>query len=290
MNAREHDIIRQLCRYIETADDAPPGLAELARISGLSPSWLQRRFKAVTGVSPRQYAEACRQRRLRASLREGASVTEAMLDAGYASASRLYEQVEQRLGMTPGQYRRGGAGLAISHACAPTTLGLMLIAATDRGLCSIQFGDSETALLARLADEFPDAALSPMPAASRTRFAGWIAALREHLDRHTPAPALPLDIRGTAFQQQVWDYLRRIPAGERRSYSEVAAALGRPRAVRAVASACAANHLALLIPCHRVLRGDGSLGGYKWGMERKAMLLASERAAARLRPEVPAAP
>lgn len=278
MSASEHDTIRTLCRHIEAADDTPPSLAELSRLCGLSPTWLQRRFKAVTGVSPRQYAEACRLRRLKQGLRDGASVTEAMLDAGYASASRLYDQVEQRLGMTPGQYRRGGDGLTMSYASAPTALGLMLIAATDRGLCSIQFGDSETELLARLDEEFPDADVSAMPATSAPLFAGWITALRAHLDDHAAAPELPLDIRGTAFQQQVWDYLRRIPAGERRSYSEVAAAIGKPRAVRAVASACAANHLALLIPCHRVLRGDGSLGGYKWGMARKQALLASERA------------
>lgn len=278
MHASEHDLIRQLCRHIEAADDTPPSLAELSRLCGLGPTWLQRRFKAVTGVSPRQYAEACRQRRLRASLREGASVTEAMLDAGYASASRLYEQVEQRLGMTPGQYRRGGDGLAISYAFAPVSLGLMLVAATDRGLCSVQFGDSEDELLTRLAEEFPDATHSPMPPASADLFADWIAALRSQVDGRAPARALPLDIRGTAFQQQVWDYLRRIPAGERRSYTDVAVALGRPRAVRAVASACAANRLALLIPCHRVLRGDGSLGGFKWGLARKQALLASEQA------------
>lgn len=278
MNASEHDLIRQLCRHIEAADDTQPSLDELSRLSGLGPTWLQRRFKAVTGVSPRQYGEACRQRRLRASLREGASVTEAMLDAGYASASRLYEQVEQRLGMTPGQYRRGGDGLAISYACAPVSLGLMLIAATDRGLCSVQFGDSEDELLTRLAEEFPDATLSPMPPASADLFADWIAALRCQVDGRAPARELPLDIRGTAFQQQVWDYLRRIPTGERRSYTDVAVALGRPRAVRAVASACAANRLALLIPCHRVLRGDGSLGGFKWGLARKQALLASEQA------------
>jgi AraC family transcriptional regulator of adaptative response/methylated-DNA-[protein]-cysteine methyltransferase len=270
--------IRELCAYIEAHPDASLTLAALGERAHLSPGYLQRRFKAITGVSPKQYARMCRLRALRESLREGETVTDAIFDAGFGSASRVYEQATQRLGMTPGQYRAGGAGLEISYATASTPLGLLMMAATDRGLCFVQFGEDEAAMRARLAAEYPAASLSPMPAGTDAAFDAWMAGLRSRLGGAPDGRDLPLDVRGTAFQTLVWEYLQRIPAGETRSYSDVAAAIGRPAAVRAVAGACAANRLAVVIPCHRVIRGDGGLGGYRWGVARKQALLEREAA------------
>jgi len=270
--------MQALCRYIEAHAQQSLTLEALAARAHLSPFHLQRQFKAAIGVSPRQYHEACRLRTLRQDLREGAAVTEAIHAAGFGSTSRLYEKLATRMGMTPKQYRAGGAGLAISHACAPTALGLLMMGATDRGLCFVQFGDSEAQLQAMLQAEYPAAQRAPMAGAMQQEFAAWMQALGAHLAGAPQAPALPLDLRGTAFQMKVWAYLQQIPPGELRSYTEVAEAIGRPRAVRAVASACAANRVALLVPCHRVIRGDGSLGGYKWGLERKRALIEQERA------------
>lgn len=268
--------IRALCAYIEAHPDESLTLAALGARAHLSPGYLQRRFKAITGVSPKQYAQVCRLRALRESLREGETVTDAIFDAGFGSASRVYERAAARLGMTPGQYRAGGAGLEISYATASTPVGLLMMAATDRGLCFVQFGEDEPTMRARLEAEYPAASLSPMPAGTDAAFDAWMAGLRAELDGAPAASDLPLDIRGTAFQTQVWEFLQRIPAGETRSYSDVAARIGRPEAVRAVAGACAANRLALAIPCHRVIRGDGGLGGYRWGVERKRALLERE--------------
>lgn len=276
------DKLRALCRYIEAHADEPLNLAALGHEAGISPFHLQRSFKALTGVTPREYAEACRLKSLRRALRKRPSVTDAIHEAGYGSGSRVYERAGTRLGMTPGQYRQGGAGVAISWATSSTTLGLLMIAATDRGLCSVQIGDSERVLLGQLAAEFPHAVITPMHPSSKTphsQFWAWMQALAAHLDKAQPLPELPLDIRGTAFQIQVWNCLLRIPAGELRSYTEVAQAIGRPCAVRAVASACAKNRIAIVVPCHRVIRGDGGLGGYRWGLERKRMLIARERSA-----------
>lgn len=272
--------IRDLCRYIEDHADQPLTLERLARHAGLSPFHLQRRFKAVTGVTPRQYQEALRLRRFKEDLRDGTDVAGAIYDAGFGSASRLYERVGTRLGMTPSQYRTGGRDIDISWAVTPTPLGLMMMGATDRGLCFVQFDDSEAALQARLASEYPQARIEPMRESQRETFDGWMQALLRHLEGAERALDLPLDLRGTAFQMRVWSYLQKIPYGERRSYAEVAAAIEAPSAVRAVGTACGANRLALLIPCHRVIRGDGGLGGYKWGLERKRRLLAREHALA----------
>ncbi len=271
--------IRELCAYIEAHPDESLTLATLGERAHLSPGYLQRRFKAITGVSPKQYARMCRLRSLRESLREGETVTDAIFDAGFGSASRVYEWAAGRLGMTPGQYRAGGAGLEISYATASTPVGLLMMAATDRGLCFVQFGEDEASMRAHLEAEYPAASLSPMPAGTDAAFDAWMAALCSRLEGAPAGSDLPLDIRGTAFQTQVWEFLQRIPAGETRSYSAVAEGIGRPEAVRAVAGACAANRLALAIPCHRVIRGDGGLGGYRWGVERKRALL--EREAAR---------
>lgn len=269
--------MQALCRYIEAHADEPLSLAALGQRVNLSPQYLQRRFKAMVGVSPKQYADACRMRGFKQRLRAGESVTDALYAAGYGSSSRVYERADSRLGMTPRQYRQGGADMAISHASAKTPLGMLMLAATDRGLCFVQLGDDAAALRENLAAEFPAARLTPMPADAAGPFGQWMAALCTYLRDGGAVPALPADIRGTAFQRLVWDYLCTIPAGELRSYSEVATAIGRPRAVRAVANACAANRLALVIPCHRVIRGDGGLGGYRWGVARKRALIERER-------------
>lgn len=279
--AADLDRISALCRYIETHLDESLTLDHLAGQAGLSRFHLQRRFKAVTGVSPRQYIEALRLRRFKSGLRDEAAVsdaiTDAIFDAGFGSASRLYERTAAHLGMTPGQYRAGGKGVSLSYAVEQTELGPLLMAASDRGLCFVQFGDSEAGLLEQLASEFPQASITPMPASSAAQFSAWMQALSAHLQGRAPAIGLPLDLRGTAFQHRVWTYLLSIPPGELRSYSEVAEGIGSPRAVRAVASACASNRVGVIVPCHRVIRGDGSLGGYRWGLDRKRALIDAER-------------
>lgn len=270
--------MRALCAYIREHAAESLTLEALGREAHLSPFHLQRSFKAVLGVSPKDFIEACRLDTLKAGLRKGGDVSGAIYDAGYGSASRVYERSAKRLGMTPKQYRAGGAGVELSYACAQTPLGALMMAASDRGLCFVQFGASEPVLMQQLRAEYPGAAFSEMPARSREPFAQWMRALGEHLAGKRPALDLPADLRGTAFQMKVWNYLLKIPPGELRSYSEVAQGIGHPKAVRAVASACAANRVALVIPCHRVIRGDGGMGGYRWGMDRKRSLIDRERA------------
>ncbi len=279
--------MRALCRHIEahvaTQADKTLNLAALGLDADMSPHHLQRTFKAVIGVTPREYAEACRLKVLKGALRAAPSVTNAIHDAGFGSSSRVYERTSTHLGMTPKQYRQGGLGMTISWATANTPLGLLMMAATDRGLCSVQIGDDSIEMVAQLAREFPGAAITPMRAErgrkNAGQFAAWMQALKDHLSSVSLRLDLPLDIQGTAFQMKVWRYLMRIPAGEVQSYSEIARAIGKPTAVRAVASACARNRLAIVIPCHRVIRGDGGMGGYRWGLERKRSLIAQERAA-----------
>jgi AraC family transcriptional regulator of adaptative response/methylated-DNA-[protein]-cysteine methyltransferase len=270
--------IHAVARHIEAHADEPLTLGALAERARLSPFHFQRRFKALVGVTPKQYLDACRMKRLKGALRRGGAVTGAIYDSGFGSASRVYERVDSGLGMTPKQYREGGAGVAISCALAETPLGLTMMAATDRGLCFVQFGESESELASRLAQEYPGATVTPMPDAARAPFDQWMAALAAHLECTRPRLDLPLDVQGTAFQMKVWSFLQRIPYGEVRSYAEVAAGIGAPKAVRAVASACAANRIAVAIPCHRVIRGDGGLGGYRWGLGRKRALIDAERA------------
>lgn len=273
--------IRDLCTTIVRHVDDPAALtlAALAARVGKSPAHLQRTFRAAVGVSPREYAARCRLDRLKGSLRAGDSITGAIHDAGYGSTSRLYEHTDDHLGMTPGEYRAGGDGVAITHAVADTPLGPLLIAATDRGLCSVQFGDSPDELLARLRREYPRAELRPMRDTAAPAFVAWVDALRRYIADGRPHPDLPLDVRASAFQSRVWNFLKKIPPGETRSYAQVAAAIGAPTAARAVARACATNPVALAIPCHRVIRETGDLSGYRWGPERKRQLLARERAA-----------
>ncbi len=268
--------MNDLCRYIEARSGQPLSLADLARHAGLSPSHLQRAFKSAVGLTPRQFHDACRLKSLKTGLRTGDAVTPAVYDAGYGSSSRVYERTGQTLGMTPGQYRRGAQNVSISYATAHTPLGLLMIGATDRGLCFVQFGDSPRNLLAELRAEYPRAAVEPMAQPYPAPFLNWVEALSRHLEGNLPALDLPLDIRATAFQALVWRYLQAIPPGQVRSYTEVAAAVGRPNAARAVARACASNRVALVVPCHRVIRQSGDLGGYRWGLARKRALLKLE--------------
>ena len=268
--------IADLCRFIQQHCDERLDLATLADRAGLSRFHLQRTFKAAVGVTPKQYLEAHRMGKLKTALRQAKDVTTAVYEAGFGSSSRVYERADSRLGMTPKQYRQGGGGMTITYAAADSPVGLVMLAATDRGLCFVQFGDTGEQLLDTLRREFPAATLEPA-AHPAPAFRQWMAALSAHLAGTNPALDLPLDIQATAFQTRVWDYLRSIPYGKVQSYGEVAAGIGRPSAVRAVARACAGNPVALAIPCHRVIRGTGALGGYRWGVERKQALLDRER-------------
>jgi AraC family transcriptional regulator of adaptative response/methylated-DNA-[protein]-cysteine methyltransferase len=265
-------LVQKICRLIDAGLDEPLRLEGLSRAAGISPFHLQRTFTRVLGISPRQYAEARRLLRLKAGLRQGQDVTTALYDAGYGSSSRLYERSRHRLGMTPATYRRGGEGASIRYTIARTPLGRMLLAATASGVCAVRFGASAKNLLADLAHEFPAAELSR----DRRGLARWAEQLAGSMRGRSAAFDIPLDLRATAFQWKVWEALRAIPRGSTRSYRQVAAAIGRPRAVRAVARACATNPVAVLIPCHRVVRADGTLGGYRWGVERKKTLLKTE--------------
>ena len=269
--------IRELCRYLESNPEQAPDLADLAARTGLSRFHLQRSFKAVAGVTPKQYLEACRMRKLKSSLREAAGVADAVYDAGFGSSSRVYERADTRLGMTPKQYRQGGRGVAITYVTVDSPVGPMMIGATDRGLCFVQFGDTREELLAALRKEYPASSIEPMATPHRPEFREWIDALTAHLAGNRPRLDLPLDIRATAFQMRVWNYLQSIPYGEVQSYAEVAGGIGQPAATRAVARACAGNSVALVVPCHRVIRGTGELGGYRWGLDRKRALIDLER-------------
>ena len=266
-----------VARYIEAHAEERLTLRELAKQVRLSPSRFQRVFKAEFGVSPRAYQDAVRMKRFRASLKEGDGVTGAIFSAGYGSLSRVYGERTRNLGMTPGAYRAGGAGETISYASKDTALGALLMAATGRGVCFVQFGEDLEALREQLRREFPKAALVASNAQDAPELDAWAAALDAHLASGAPRPELPLDLRGTAFQMRVWRFLLSVREGEVISYGELAARIEQPGAARAVASACAANRVAVLVPCHRVLRGDGNLGGYRWGLERKRALLDAER-------------
>jgi AraC family transcriptional regulator of adaptative response/methylated-DNA-[protein]-cysteine methyltransferase len=269
----QSDSVKEICRYIEQHLDDPITLARLGKAFGQSPFHLQRRFKAALGITPREYADSCRLRLLKRNLQAGDNVTRAMYDAGYSSSSRLYEKTSSQLGMTPDKYRRGAIAATIRYACADSPLGRMLIAATDRGICSIQFARSDGELIEGLKREFPFAARKPDQGALQA----WIEALLAKMAGRELNAALPLDIRATAFQRRVWTYLQSIPFGATRSYKEVAKGIGQPTASRAVARACATNPVAVAIPCHRVVREDGNISGYRWGVERKKALLEMEQ-------------
>jgi AraC family transcriptional regulator of adaptative response/methylated-DNA-[protein]-cysteine methyltransferase len=269
------DSVKAICRFIEQHLDEPLTLGRIGKEFHQSPFHLQRRFKAVLGITPREYADSCRLRLLKRNLQAGDNVTTAMYEAGYGSSSRLYERTASQLGMTPDKYRRGAIAAVIRYTCADSPLGRMLVAATESGICSIQFARTEGELIEGLKREFPFATRKVDESGLRS----WVDALTEHMRRGDPDSSLPLDIRATAFQRRVWTYLQSIPFGSTRSYSQVAKGIGQPTAVRAVARACATNPVAVAIPCHRVVGKDGAMHGYRWGIERKKTLLAMEQAA-----------
>jgi AraC family transcriptional regulator of adaptative response/methylated-DNA-[protein]-cysteine methyltransferase len=268
------EMVLRVCRAIEARGGEPLSLAELGAELKLSPHHLQRTFKQVTGITPRQYAAAHRLKLFKSGIAEGRGVTEAMYASGYGSSSRLYEGAAQQLGMTPATYQRGGKNMNINYTIVDCPLGRLLVAATERGVCSVQFGDRDDELEAALTAEYPAARVWR----GGTGLDDSVRDVLRHLDGSVSTRELPLDVRATGFQLRVWEELRRIPYGETRSYKDVAARMGQPTATRAVARACAANPVALVTPCHRVVRGDGSLSGYRWGAERKRALLERERA------------
>jgi AraC family transcriptional regulator of adaptative response/methylated-DNA-[protein]-cysteine methyltransferase len=265
-------VVAQVQALLDAADPVPT-LAALGAAVGMSPYHLQRLFRRATGLTPKQYVAAQRAERLKAGLRQGDSVTSALYDAGYGSARALYDQAGKHLGMSPGAYRRGGRGVTIKYTLRDTPIGRMLLAATERGICALHFGD-DPALLAELRNEFPEAVL----VAEGDGLDAHVSAVCAYLKGEEHRLDLPTDVPGTAFQQRVWDALRAIPYGETRSYQEVAQSIGEPTAARAVARACATNRVALVVPCHRVVRGSGELSGYRWGVERKRRLLDEEKA------------
>ncbi|QGZ62791.1 bifunctional DNA-binding transcriptional regulator/O6-methylguanine-DNA methyltransferase Ada [Paraburkholderia acidisoli] len=277
---RELEIVQRACAALDADPQQRLTLAQLSDAVHLSPFHLQRLFKRVLGVSPRQYQAARRGAVLRNALGEGTDVTRASADAGFGSSSRLYHSVPGELGMAPSAYRRKGAGLTIRYGCAPTPLGRVLIASTDKGICRIAFDDDVEALIGALKSDFANAQCVE----DEQAVAPFVAQIDAYLHGRRERFDLPLDVAPTAFQQRVWDALQRIPYGETRSYSQLAEALGAPRAVRAVASACASNPVALAIPCHRVVQKGGSLAGYRWGLTRKAALLDAEARAGEIQP------
>ncbi len=269
------EFVHQACRSIEAHLDDDLSLASLGAQLHISPHHLQRSFKRIIGITPRQYAETCRLGQFKNRLREGTSVTRAMYEAGYSSSSRLYERAPAHLGMTPTAYRKGGLGMNIRYTIVDCPLGRLLVAATERGICGVSLGDADAALEASLRGEYPAAQIQRDEAG----LGEWISAFLSYLHGRQPDLNLPVDVQATAFQWQVWEALRAIPSGSTRSYSQVAKTLGQPQAARAVARACATNPVALVIPCHRVVRENGDLGGYRWGKERKQRLLAQEKTA-----------
>ncbi|MGC1381685.1 MAG: methylated-DNA--[protein]-cysteine S-methyltransferase [Candidatus Baltobacteraceae bacterium] len=273
------DLVRDACRYIEEHSDEALTLAELAERASMSRFHFARTFKAVAGLTPSQYLASVRLQALKAGLGAHKPIDAAAHDAGYGSTSRVYEQAASRLGMTPAQYRRAGEGVSISYATLDTPAGLMMIGATDRGICFVQFDETAERLLARLRREYSRARIEPMREPSNPHFRAWVDAIARHFAGKEPQLELPLDVRATAFQMRVWRYLQTIQPGALQAYGEVASAIGDPKAARAVAQACAHNPVAVLIPCHRVIRGTGELGGYRWGLERKRALIDFERAA-----------
>lgn len=272
-NGPHVEAIAKVCEAIAAAEDGIPTLAELSEIAGLSPHHLQKVFKKATGLSPRKYAEALRSGKFRQELRNGESVASALYGAGYGSPSRVYEDSAARMGMTPATYARGGAGAEIVFACAESPLGRLLVAATGTGVCFVGLGDSDQDLEAELRGDLPAARIERDDGA----LAGRLEAVLDHLQGRSASLDLPLDIRATAFQWQVWQALRAIPAGQTRTYGEIAEDLGRPKAARAVGRACATNPVSLVVPCHRAIGSDGGVTGYRWGVDRKAKLLEDEK-------------
>jgi AraC family transcriptional regulator of adaptative response/methylated-DNA-[protein]-cysteine methyltransferase len=266
-------LIRRVCSEIERHEEGPLSLRTLAERIGLSPAHLQRTFRKAMGISPRQYADALRVARFKSELRKGKDVTTALHEVSYGSSSRLYEKSDEHLGMTPATYRRGGLGMNISYTIAPCSLGRVLVAATERGISAVYLGDRDAGMIAALRKEYPRAEIR----GGSGKHSDWVREIVRHLAGTNPQLDLPTDVVATAFQRRVWEALRAIPLGATRTYSDVARSIGQPSAIRAVGHACATNPTSIVVPCHRVIRTDGSLGGYRWGLERKRSLLEQER-------------
>jgi AraC family transcriptional regulator of adaptative response/methylated-DNA-[protein]-cysteine methyltransferase len=269
------DAVRRASAYLATHADQTVTLDRLARVASMSPHHLQRRFKAIVGLSPREFQSALRAGKLRTSLRDGRDVTEAIYEAGYGSPSRVYEAAPTGKGMSLSAYRRGGAGMHISYSTIASPIGQVVIAATEHGICAVKIGSNSASLVDELRREYPaaDVAANDKPPSE------WVNAIARHLRGDEAALDLPIDVQATAFQWKVWRALQRIPFGETRAYGEVAKSIGKPKAVRAVARACATNPVALVVPCHRVVPAAGGTGGYRWGADRKKRLLAAEHRA-----------
>jgi AraC family transcriptional regulator of adaptative response/methylated-DNA-[protein]-cysteine methyltransferase len=273
LDVQNAETVSRICRLIEKAEEIP-SLAELAKAAELSPGYFHRVFKAVTGVTPKEYAAGYRSEKVRDELRRSSTVTEAIYDAGFNSNGRFYEKSGEMLGMTPTAWRAGGADAVIRFAVGECSLGSILVAKSEKGVCAVEFGDDPGKLVRDLQDRFPKARLIGADSA----FEQLVATVVGFIEEPARGLDLPLDVRGTAFQQRVWQALRTIPAGETVSYAQIAERIGSPKAVRAVAQACASNTIAVAIPCHRVVRTDGGLSGYRWGVERKRALLEREAA------------
>lgn len=280
------EAVARACREIDariradndTSNEAGLTLATLSRAVGMASHQLERAFRRVMSITPRQYADAQRMRRLKSSLQKGDDVTTALYEAGFGSSRGLYERAPSQLGMTPGTYRQGGAGMQIHYTIADSPLGRLLVAATDRGISALYLGEKDAPLKAALQKEYPRAEIDSDSSGSKN-LKEWVNKILTHLRGKEPHLDLPTDVQATAFRRRVWEELKRIPYGATRTYSEIARAIGQPTAIRAVARACATNPVSVVVPCHRVVRADGNLAGYRWGLERKRALLQHESAA-----------
>ena len=268
-------LVQRAARHLSESAEESVRLGALASTLNTTQATLRRAFLQVTGLAPRELAQALRIKRFKAMLRSGRSITDALYETGYGSSSRVYERSNAQLGMTPATYRKGGMGMKIGYTVAKSPLGKVLVAATERGVSAVYLGDTESTLIAELREEYPRAEIAP----AADSFQRWVREIVQRIEGKQPRLELPLDLQATAFQRRVWQELQRIPRGRTRTYSQVARSLGQPKAVRAVARACATNPVSIVVPCHRVIREDGTLAGYRWGLSRKEQLLAQERAA-----------
>src|SRR6266699_4557726 len=268
-------LVARAARVLETGDEESVQLAKVAAELGTTAGTLRRAFRQSTGLRPKEFADALRVKRFKRELRQGKNVAAALYETGYGSSSRVYERSNAQLGMTPATYQRGGQGMKIGYTIAKSPLGKVLVAATERGVSAVYLGDAENTMIAELREEYPRAEIAP----ATDSFQRWVREIVQRIEGKQPRLELPLDLQATAFQRRVWQELQRIPRGGTRTYSQVARSLGQPKAVRAVARACATNPVSIVVPCHRVIREDGTLAGYRWGLSRKEQLLAQERAA-----------
>ena len=268
-------LVERAAKQLANSEEETVRLAAIAKKLGTTQGTLRRAFQQVTGLAPREIAEALRIQRFKAMLRSGSKITDALYETGYGSSSRVYERSNAQLGMTPATYQKGGKGMKIGYTVTKSPLGKVLVAATERGISAVYLGNTERALVSELREEYPRAEIAPAEDADQK----WVREIVQRIDGKQPRLELPLDLQATAFQRRVWQELQRIPRGKTRTYSQVARALGKPKAVRAVARACATNPVSIVVPCHRVIREDGTLAGYRWGLTRKQQLLEKESTA-----------